>query len=76
MKPISNAERALLLLARLRAGLAVAGVAWLLGYSPPVGGRIVTGVLVLLVLVLDAAAGALHEPVTVSFGRRSPGGGR
>ncbi|MCQ4082474.1 hypothetical protein NGB36_18165 [Streptomyces sp. RB6PN25] len=76
MRPITHTERALLLLARLRVGLAVAGVAWLLGYSPSIDGRITVGVLVVAVLVLDAAAGAVHEPVTISFGRRPPGGAR
>jgi len=59
--PISP-ERALALVARLRLVLAIAGVAWLLGYSPAVGGRIVVGLVVGLVLVLDAAAGANAEP--------------
>lgn len=76
MRTLTNAERALLLLARLRVGLAVAGVAWLLGYSPSVGGRVAIGLLVVAVLLLDAMAGAVGEPVTVSFGRRPAGGVR
>ncbi|OEJ51980.1 hypothetical protein [Streptomyces agglomeratus] len=76
MTPITHTERALLLLARLRVGLAIAGVAWLLGYSPALAGRITVGVLVVLVLLLDAAAGTVREPVTVTFGRRAPGGTR
>ncbi|WP_406303805.1 hypothetical protein OHA61_17495 [Streptomyces sp. NBC_00885] len=76
MTPITHTERALLLLARPRIGLAIAGVAWLLGYAPPVGGRITVGVLVVGVLLLDAAAGTVREPVTVTFRRRPYGGAR
>lgn len=70
--PITHLERALVLLARLRFVLAVAGVAWLLGYSPALGGRIVVGVVVVLVLTLDAVAGATAtEPrVNISVGRK------
>ncbi|MET7715277.1 hypothetical protein [Streptomyces sp. NPDC005407] len=76
MTPITHTERALLLLARLRVGLAIAGVAWLLGYSPSIGGRITVGVLVVGVLLLDAAAATVREPVTVTVGRRPHGGAR
>jgi hypothetical protein len=70
-KPITHVERALVLVARLRLVLAIAGVAWLLGYSPAVAGRVVVGLVVGLVLVLDAVAGATADTkVGVTPGRK------
>jgi hypothetical protein len=63
-------DRALLLVARLRLILAVAGVAWLLGYSPSIGGRITAGLIVVLVLALDVLANAANEPRPTGFGRK------
>ncbi|OMI34409.1 hypothetical protein [Streptomyces sparsogenes] len=40
-------------LARLRIALMIAGLSWLFGIVPPVGMRILLGVLVLAALVLD-----------------------
>lgn len=64
----------LVLLARLRFVLAVAGMLWLFGYSPAVGGRIAAGVVVVLVLALDAVAGARGIEPGVSVNRRPTGG--
>ncbi|MFD4764539.1 hypothetical protein ACFWOJ_38790 [Streptomyces sp. NPDC058439] len=72
----SPAPRALVLLARLRFVLAVAGVAWLLGYSPSIGGRIVAAVVVALTLGLDLVANSAGETgARPTFGTKSPTGG-
>lgn len=73
MKTPTTFDRALVVLARLRFVLAVAGMLWLLGYSPAVGGRIAAGVVVLLVLALDAVAGARGTEPGVAL-RRPTGG--
>jgi hypothetical protein len=74
MKTPTTFDRVLVLLARLRFVLTVAGVAWLFGYSPAVGGRIVAGFVVLLVLALDAVAGARATEPGVTLGRKPTGG--
>jgi hypothetical protein len=51
------ARRAPFVLARVRLVLAVAGVAWLLGYSPGLAGRLVAVAGALVVLALDYVAG-------------------
>jgi len=64
--------RALAFVARLRLILAIAGMAWLLGYSPSVGGRIAAAAVVVIVLALDAMAGAKSAspaPVRSTTGR-------
>ncbi|WP_424921089.1 hypothetical protein [Streptomyces sp. wa13] len=70
MTPITHTARVLTALARLRFILSVAGVAWLLGYSPEVGGRIVVGLVVVLLLVVDAMADATTDSPTIIFGRK------
>lgn len=77
MTPTTRTERVVTLLARLRFILTVAGVAWLLGYSPSIGGRIAAGLIVVLVLALDSIANTATEPPArpgvapiVGFGRK------
>ncbi|MGC0317517.1 hypothetical protein [Kitasatospora acidiphila] len=67
----------LVLAARSRVALAVAGLAWLLGFQPGVPGRVLLAVLVAIVLVVDAVSGESERRLArTSRVRRSGGGGR
>ncbi|AUY51925.1 hypothetical protein [Streptomyces sp. CB01881] len=53
---MNRSEVLLVLMTRLRVALAVAGLAWLLGVQPGLGGRVLLAVLVVTVLAVDTAS--------------------
>lgn len=65
---MNRSDLLLVVVARLRVALALAGLAWLLGFQPGVGGRVLLAVLVATVLVVDTASAESE--------RRLSGGGR
>ncbi|MFJ9772686.1 hypothetical protein ACIRVF_15810 [Kitasatospora sp. NPDC101157] len=70
---MKRADVLLVLVARMRVALAAAGLAWLLGWQPGVGGRVVAAVFVVTVLVMDAAGSGPEKRLLGGARRRSAG---
>ncbi|MEU3494433.1 hypothetical protein ABZ747_13200 [Kitasatospora cineracea] len=72
---MSRSELLLVVVGRLRVALAVAGLAWLAGWQPGAGSRVLLAVLVATVLVVDTAS-AESERRLIGGGRRRTAGVR
>lgn len=66
----------LVLAARSRVALAVAGLAWLLGVQPGPLGRVLLAVLVVTVLVVDAVSGESERRLALAVRARERGRSR
>ncbi len=67
---MSRSEVLLVLASRLRVALAVAGLAWLLGVQPGIGGRILLALLVVTVLAVDTVSTESERRLFIRSGHR------